>query len=132
MIQPNLGVYGMVKDKPAKPAKHAGGRPRTVTPDTYTPEQLIYIDLMAQAQCKDTTIAESMGIEVGVFKREFIQRTRTKRAEGKRNVLIAQYKAASGSGGPVDRIWFGKQHLEQTDKTDLQHSGDISIVIVKH
>ena len=115
-------------DKPAKPTKHAGKRPRTVTPDTYTPEQLIYIDLMAMAQCKDTTIAESMGIEVGVFKREFVQRTRTKRAEGKRNVLIAQYKAAAGSGGPVDRIWWGKQHLEQSDKQDLKHSGALVLL----
>ena len=114
-------------DKPAKPAKHAGGRPRTVTPDTYTPEQLIYIDLMAMAQAKDTLIAESMGVDRDTFKREFTQRCRTKRAEGKATVLEAQYKAAAGSGGPVDRIWFGKQHLEQTDKTDLKHSGDISI-----
>ena len=121
----------MVQDQP-KTAKHAGGRPRTVTPDTYTPEQLAYIDLMAQAQAKDTLIAESMGVDRDTFKREFTQRTRTKRAEGKRNVLIAQYKAAAGSGGPVDRIWFGKQHLEQSDKTDLKHSGDISIEIVKH
>ena len=117
----------MVEDKP-KTAKHPGGRPRTKTPDTYTPEQLAYIDLMAQAQCKDTTIAESMGIEVGVFKREFVQRTRTKRAEGKRNVLIAQYKAAAGSGGPVDRIWWGKQHLEQSDKQDLKHSGALVLL----
>ena len=120
----------MVQDQ--QTAKHAGGRPRTKTPDTYTPEQFAYIDLMAQAQAKDTLIAESMGVDRDTFKREFTQRTRTKRAEGKANVLEAQYKAAAGSGGPVDRIWFGKQHLEQSDKTDLKHSGDISIEIVKH
>jgi len=116
----------MVQDQ--QTAKHAGGRPRTKTPDTYTPEQLAYIDLMAQAQAKDTLIAESMGVDRDTFKREFTQRTRTKRAEGKANVLEAQYKAAAGSGGPVDRIWFGKQHLEQSDKQDLKHSGAVTLL----
>ena len=117
----------MVQDQP-KTAKHAGGRPRTKTPDTYTPEQLAYIDLMAQAQAKDTLIAESMGVDRDTFKREFAQRCRTKRAIGKGRVLDAQYKAAAGSGGPVDRIWFGKQHLEQSDKQDHKHSGTVNLL----
>ena len=118
----------MVQEQPAKTAKHAGGRPRTKTPDTYTPEQLAYIDKMAMAQAKDTLIAESMGIEVKTFKAEFSQRCRTKRAIGKGRVLDAQYDAASGSGGPVDRIWWGKQHLEQSDKQDLKHSGAVNLL----
>ena len=116
----------MVQDQ--QTAKHAGGRPRTKTPTTYTEEQLEAIDEMAMAQAKDTLIAESMGWEVKTFKAQFSQRTRTKRAEGKRYVLQAQYKAAAGSGGPVDRIWWGKQHLEQSDKQDLKHSGAINLL----
>jgi len=109
--------------KAPKTAKHAGGRPRTKTPATCTPAQLRKIDSMAMAQCKDTTIAESMGFSVDTFKAEFTKRTRSKRAAGKTKVLLAQYNAAVKTGTAVDRIWFGKQHLEQRDKADIAHGG---------
>lgn len=101
------------------------GRKRTVTPDTYTPEQLKQIDDMAEAQCKDQTIAHVLGVDEETFKREFRRRTHQKRDEGKAKVLQAQYKGAlaHGKGAVTERIWFGKQHLEQTDKANVEHGG---------
>lgn len=106
-----------------KKQKHAGGRPRTLTPDTYTPAQLKEIDEWAEAQAKDTTIAVAMGIDVDTFKRDFASRTEQKRAQGKLKVLTAQGECAKrdDAGHVTDRIWFGKQHLEQSDKNQIQH-----------
>lgn len=103
--------------------KHPGGRPRTKTPTTWTKAQLKQIDDMAEAQCKDTTIAERLEVDVKTFKAEFSQRTRQKRAEGKAKVMQAQYRGALSTrkGAATERIWWGKQHLEQRDKQDVDH-----------
>jgi len=84
---------------------------------------------MAMAQCKDTTIAVALGVDVDAFKREFKARTEQKRAEGKSEVLTAQYRGAlkTGKGAVTERIWWGKQHLGQTDRQDVT-SGDQVIV----
>lgn len=56
------------------------GAPRTKTPAAWTKAQLTRIDKLAEAQCKDTTIAETLGVDVETFRREFRERTRRKRA----------------------------------------------------
>ena len=97
--------------------KHAMGRPRTKTPLTFTDEQLQRIDDYATAQAKDTTIAEAMEMDVKTFQKDFSKRCRHKRAEGKLRVLEAQLKQTQNN--PVAAIWFGKQHLKQSDKGSL-------------
>jgi len=75
---------------------------------------------MALAQAKDYTIAEAMGVDVMTFKEHFLKRCKQKRAEGKLRVLNAQFRAASSpKGSTVDRIWWGKQNLGQTDKQEM-------------
>ena len=115
-----------------KPKKHPGGRPRTKTPKEYSAEQVALIDEMAEAQCKDTTIAEALGVDINTFKTEFSRRCKEKRAEGKTRVLRAQYRAAVGADGtPTDRIWWGKQHLDQRDaKQEVEHTGNVIVEIV--
>jgi len=103
------------------------GRPRTVTPEEYTPEQLETIDRMATAQCRDTTIAEAIGVEVQVFKRQFAQFCRTKRAQGKAALLLEQYDKAIHKRDTTMLIWCGKQHLGQSDRAEVSHSGDMSL-----
>lgn len=93
------------------------GAPRTKTPTTWTKAQLTRIDKLAEAQCKDTTIAEILGVDVETFRREFKERTSRKRAEGKAQLYQAQFKRATG-GDATMLIWTGKQHLEQSDKQD--------------
>src|SRR5574343_306058 len=45
---------------------------------------------------------------------------------GKASLRRAQWKAAL-HGNPTMLIWLGKQHLEQSDKQDVQHGGDIKL-----
>lgn len=97
-------------------------RPRSKTPNTYTKHQLATIDEMARAQCRDTTIAEALGFEPETFKKDMGDRTRRQRAKGKVEAMKAQYLAATTPlGTPTDRVWFGKQHLEQKDKQEVEH-----------
>lgn len=105
------------------------GAPRTRTPAKWTKEQLQQIDEMAEAQCRDTTIAERLGVNVDTFRAEFQQRTRRKRAEGKAKVMMAQYQGCltRGKGAVTERIWWGKQHLEQSDKQEIEHGGSITL-----
>lgn len=97
--------------------KRGRGKPRTKTPAVYTKTQLRQIDAWAEAQCKDTTIAEALGVDVKAFQREFAKRTRQKRARGKACVLASQYKQALANA--TSAIWWGKQHLEQSDRADV-------------
>jgi hypothetical protein len=106
------------------------GAPRTKSPDVVSAEMLKRIDELAEAQCKDTLIAETLGFDVGVFKRQFAKRCRQKRAEGKGIVMRKQYEGckARGKGATTERIWFGKQHLEQTDKQDHNVAGEVRLL----
>lgn len=120
--------------------KRKAGAPRTKTPEVIpdTPEGvtkavLEQIDELAEAQAKDTMIAEVIGWDVNTFKRQFEQRCREKRAIGKGKVLRAQYRGCfkGGKGAVTERVWFGKQHLEQTDKADqnVKVSAKLDIVV---
>ena len=102
--------------------KHPGGRPRTKTPAKWSKGQLKRIDAMAQAQCKDTTIAQVLGVDIETFRDEFSVRTAQKRDQGKARVLEAQFKGcfAKGKGAVTERVWWGKQHLEQSDKAEVK------------
>ena len=107
------------------------GAPRTRTPKTFTKATLAEIDRMAEAQCKDTTIAERLGVNVDTFRAEFQQRTRQKRAEGKAKVLLAQYQGClrQGKGAMTERIWWGKQHLEQSDKQQIEQREPFRLIL---
>jgi len=123
MTTPKKTTRKKVQKKVVKAkGKAKEGRPRSVTPKTWTSDQIKEIDEKARAQCKDTTIASALGVDVETFRREFRVRTEQKRAEGKCKVLLSQYDAATGSdGSATDRIWFGKQHLGQKDKQEVDH-----------
>lgn len=77
---------------------------------------------MAFDQCKDTTIAETIGMDVKTFQNNYSKETRQKRAEGKARIYRLQMQAAE-DGNPTMLIWLGKQHLEQTDKQDVTSGG---------
>ena len=111
--------------------KHPGGRPRTKSPAKWPEDWLRDIDAMAEAQCKDTTIAETLGVDVKLFQREFAKRTRQKRAKGKSELHRMQQKRAK-KGSDTMLIWLGKQHLEQSDRQELNHGGQVQLVIVQH
>jgi len=97
-------------------------RPRSKTPDKYTKRQMAIIREMALHQARDHTIAEVLGVDPDTFKKDMGALTRQKRAEGKAKALKSQFVAATTLvGTPTDRVWFGKQHLEQKDKQEVEH-----------
>ena len=106
------------------------GAPRTKSPETVSEAQLKEIDEMARAQCKDTLIAEALGFDVKTFKAQFSKRCRQKRAQGKGEIMRRQFAGCKGSGkgAATERIWFGKQHLEQTDRQDVKLSGEVQLL----
>ena len=95
------------------PAKSNAGRP----PKQFTDEQIACIDEKALHQSKDNTIAVEMGIEIETFRKHFSKRCEQKRAEGKNVCHKMQYEQMQKN--PVMAIWWGKQHLGQTDRADV-------------
>lgn len=101
---------------------------------TFSKAIIAKIDRYARAQARDGTIADALGISRNVFKAHFRTRCRQKRAEGKLRVLEAQYlcalKRASGHSG--DRVWWGKQHLDQKDrqKSEIQQNVKIDAPVI--
>lgn len=86
------------------------------------------IDQLAEAQCKDSTIAELLGVDDETFRKDLSKRTSKKRLQGKACILQTQYAAAQNvRRGTTDRIWWGKQHLDQSDKEKVEHSGGITL-----
>jgi len=100
------------------------GRP----PKEFTVKQLRQIDRLAFRQCKDTTIAEALGIDAETFRAHFQARTRQKRAQGKLLLHCTQWQMARKNTGMA--IWLGKQYLEQSEKADL--SGDLTVGIINY
>lgn len=88
----------------------------------FTDQTIKKIEQLALAQAKDYTIAEGLGIAIMTFKRHFGKKCKQKRAEGKLKLLQTQAKMAETV--PTMAIWLGKQHLEQTDKQDINRTGD--------
>lgn len=78
------------------------------------------VERMATALCTADEIADYLGISrktlySGAIKERFQAVQRMKAAASKLEVRERQLDKAK-SGNPVDSIWFGKQHLGQTDR----------------
>ena len=97
------------------------GRPKR----EFTSEQIELIDKHALHNCKDNQIATLLGIPSNTFKQHFGQRCIQKRAEGQAFKLEQQYNDKT----PTMLIWWGKQHLEQTDKSQLTGKGGEALAI---
>ncbi len=92
----------------------------------YTDEQIEQIDKYALINCKDNQIATLLSIPSETFKRHFGERCKQKRAEGQAFKLEQQYNDKT----PTMLIWWGKQHLEQSDRRELTGLGGGPIEIV--
>ena len=91
--------------------KDGPGRP----PKEFTAEQIKQIDKYALHNCKDNQIAVALGIDGETFKTHFKERCQQKRAEGQAIKLEQQFNNKT----PTMLIWWGKQHLGQSDKQEL-------------
>lgn len=84
------------------------------------------IKAMCQILCTNEEIARVMGCDADTlcnqakrkFGMTFQEFSKKHRTEGKASLRRAQYKAAVEDKNPTMLVWMGKQHLEQTDKSD--------------
>lgn len=97
------------------------GRPKK----EFTDEQIEQIDKYALINCKDNQIATLLSIPSNTFKQHFGERCKQKRAEGQAIKLQQQFNDKT----PTMLIWWGKQHLEQTDKSQLTGKGGEALKI---
>lgn len=105
------------KRKSARKAKAKVGRPAT----TLTEEQWTLAERMARAMCPAQEIADYLGISKSVLyngpevKERFLAMWKKATAETRLKVRENQLEQAM-KGQPVGSIWWGKQHLNQTDR----------------
>lgn len=89
------------------------GRPKRV----FTEDEKAKIEQMALNNCHFETISIALEIPVNTLKRHYGRFIRQKRAEGRTIKMQQQYNDKS----PTMLIWWGKQHLDQTDKQVIEH-----------
>jgi len=96
---------------------------------TFTAAEIRNVERWARAQAKDTTMARALGVDLKTFRAHFSATTKQKRADGKLRVLVAQYTGAINPAGTHsgDRIWWGKQHLDQTDREKVELNKNVKI-----
>lgn len=94
------------------------------------------VDSMCRIQCTGEEIASTLNISYDTLERACKREKKVGLAEyigqkklgGRASLRRKQWKAAE-SGNPTMLIWLGKNMLEQTDKQDIKHSGDIGITV---
>ncbi len=99
----------------------AGGRPK---------KEIDYelVGKLAAIQCTQEEIATILGISRQTLLKdeEFLYIYSSKKEAGRSSLRRMQWKTAE-SGNPTMQIWLGKQWLGQSDKQDVNHSGDVEI-----
>lgn len=104
------------------------GRPKK----EISPNEMKKAEKYAYNQAQWGTICKALGWDDNTIaqRADIRQRLEQKKAQGKIGVLIAQgTKARNGDIGAM--IWYGKQHLDQTDKQESKiNAGDTPLVVV--
>ena len=99
------------------------GRPKR----EYSPEQIAEIERLAYNNLHDRTIAELVGIPKSTLIDNFRTTIDKKRAEHRRDLRLAQNKAAIEDGNITMQIFLGKNDLEQTDRQEQTITADIKM-----
>ena len=99
------------------------------------PKKKIDYDLvgkLAAIQCTEIEIAGILDISERTLQRdaEFCRIYALKKDSGKASLRRMQWKKAE-EGNATLLIWLGKQYLGQTDKQEMEHSGQVGIKIVE-
>lgn len=85
--------------------------------------QCTYDELAAFFDCSKDTIINRMKDD-----ESFSAAYKSGLEKGKMSLRRLQWRAAE-SGNVTMLIWLGKQHLGQTDKQDVKHSGEMDIEV---
>lgn len=88
------------------------------------------VEKLCGLQCLETEIADFIGVSIATLYRAakrdhgvgFDEYFAQKRGMGRVALRRAQWQAAQ-KGNPALLIWLGKQHLDQKDKSALEHTG---------
>ena len=108
-------------------AKDKGGRPKTII-DQTTFEGLCKIqatknEICSVFDCDEKTLTRWCKETYG---EGFSDIYKKKSASGKASLRRMQFKAAEG-GNTTMLVWLGKQYLDQSDKTAVEHSGELGL-----
>ena len=85
--------------------------------------QCTYDELAAFFDCSKDTIINRMKDD-----ESFSAAYKNGLEKGKMSLRRMQWRAAE-SGNVTMLIWLGKQHLDQVDKQDVKHSGEMDIEV---
>lgn len=108
----------------AKKCKPPKARPTGRPPKTLTSQQWAKVVEMAKAMCSIQEIADYLGLSKPTLingpeiKDRFLAITKQAAAETRLKVRQKQLDLAM-QGQPVGSIWWGKQHLGQTDRNTV-------------
>ena len=103
----------------------------TKKPQKKTGRKLIKIDetevlKLARLGCKNTEIADFFDCSADTIERRFAGILKKGRAGRKAKLRELQWRSAE-AGIYAMQIWLGKQELGQTDKQDVNHTGNIAV-----
>lgn len=88
------------------------------------------VEKLCALQCTQEEIAQFCECSVDTLERHcrdvhgvsFAEYFKQKKGQGRISLRRAQWQAAQ-KGNPALLIWLGKQHLDQSDRSKLEHSG---------
>jgi len=94
------------------------------------------VDKLCALQCTGEEIASFLGIDYDTlnkiikkeYKMSFSEYFQQKRNRGKVSLRRMQWATAE-SGNVTMQIWLGKNLLNQTDRQEVMHSGDLDIKV---
>jgi AraC-like DNA-binding protein len=87
------------------------------------------VEALAGIGCTTAEIASVLGCSPDTLDRRFAAELAKGRDNMKMRLRKAQLDAALG-GNVTMQIWLGKQMLGQKDSAELEHSGEVKIVMV--
>lgn len=106
--------------------KRKPGRPRR----EFTTEEIAKIEQMALDNCHLDTIAMALSIPKQTLVDNYRTFIEQKRAFGRTGLRRIQHKQAVTN--PVMAIFLGKNELDQSDKKEVAHSGEVSVNLIKY
>ena len=118
---------------PRKPTGEPDGRPE------YDIDWKKVDDLLV-AGCLGTEIAAYFGVHPETLYRRierdkgvgFSEYGRAKRAKGDSILKAAQYDEAVRKRNTTMLVWLGKNRLDQTDKKEINHAGQVAFKVVNY
>jgi len=109
--------------------RHRWGKTRDMRKIILTPAQIKRAEGYALDGCQNNTICTLMGWDDNfIDQRPDIRKLLTKkRAERKLKLYKAQNSKALTGNDTTMQIWLGKNVLDQADKNETKHSGEVTL-----